>query len=694
MTACRDFSIFSRRNELLREVNVQAWYRPAPSVRVRRNPINERTRGVHKFRLKTLWVALHDLGVTFLALVAALALRGEPYEPALTPEARLLIAGGFALFAVWIYWSFSLYAARWRFASLFDLFGIFKAVTLVSTIILVADYLISPRLFEGGKFFGGRTIIIYWCVQVILLGGPRVAYRAYRHWRRSRHPDSALGTLIIGQVSAADGLVRLWEAGLAGPLHVYGIITPSPEEVGQTLRGIPVWGSTDQVEFLVEEAVERGIVIQRAVFAPELLRRADLVEPLMGRLRRLGVSVVRLDIAHSSDLAQPARLHKVIDEDLLLRPLVEVEQGPLQAFVRSKRVVVTGGAGSIGAELALRSAELGAAQVLVIDHSEAALHAVLERAELSGEDTRHIVEGRLCDVRDRERLIDLFVEFSPDVVFHAAALKHVPHLEREIGEAVRTNVFGTVNAADAAIKAGAEAFVLISTDKATRPTSILGATKRIAELYVQALNSTPRFITDKERRPRLVAVRFGNVVGTAGSVIPRFRAQIEAGGPLTVTDPSMVRYFMTKREATDLLWTAARIEPPQSEAGQSAVLVLNMGQPVRIDDLARRMIVLAGLEPDRDIKIVYSGIRPGERLTEYLFQETEAQFDIGVRGIVAAHLSSPSLAKMRMGLENLATHVTARNDDALRQEIRELVPEFEPMATVIKLDEYRSFGRS
>lgn len=639
--------------------------------------------------MKTLSVVLHDLGVTFLALIAALALRGEPYEPALSLDARLLAASAFSVFAVAVYWSFSLYAARWRFASLFDLFGIFKAVTFVSVVILIADYLISPRLFDGSKFLGGRTIIIYWCVQVILLGGPRVGYRAYRSWRQNRRPNSVLGTLVIGQVSAADGLVRLWEAGLAGPLHIHGIITPSPKEVGQTLRGIPVWGTTDQVDLLVQEAVERGIVIQRVVFTPELLKQPGVVEPLMGRLRRLGVSVVRLDIAHSSDLAQPARLHKVTDEDLLLRPLIEVEQGPLKAFVRDKRVVVTGGAGSIGAELAMRSAELGAAQVLILDHSEGALHAVLERAELSGEDARHIVEGRLCDVRDRDRLFEILEAFRPDVVFHAAALKHVPHLEREIDEAVRTNVFGTVHAADAAINAGAEAFVLISTDKATKPTSILGATKRIAELYVQSLSSMPRTLKD-QRHPRLVAVRFGNVVGTAGSVIPRFRAQIEAGGPLTVTDPAMVRYFMTKREATDLLWTAARIEPPQREIGQSAVLVLNMGQPVRIDDLARRMIVLAGLEPDRDIKIVYSGIRPGERLSEYLFQETESQFEIGVRGIVAAHLSSPSLPKMKEGLEGLAGQIALGKIEALREEIRRLVPEFEPQARVIELDGFRS----
>lgn len=644
--------------------------------------------------MKTLWVALHDLGVTFLALLAALALRGEPYEPSLPQDTRLAVAGSLAVGALAVYWSFSLYAARWRFASLFDLFGIFKAVTFLAGLLLVADYLISPRLFDGNKFLGGRTIIIYWCVQVILLGGPRVAYRAYRNWHRTQHRHSALGTLVIGQVSDADGLVRLWEAGLAGPLHICGIVSPAPQEVGQTLRGISVWGTIENVERLIQEAGERGIAIQRAVFAPEVLRRPALVEPLMGRLRRLGIGVVRLDIAHSSDLSQPARLHKVIDEDLLLRPLVEVAQEPLKAYVAERRVVVTGGAGSIGAELALRSAELGASQVLILDHSEAALHAVLERAELGGEDVHHVVEGRICDVRDRNRLTEIITAFAPDVVFHAAALKHVPHLEREVGEAVRTNILGTVNAADAAIQAGAEAFVLISTDKATRPTSILGATKRIAELYVQSLSSAPHAVTGEERRTRLVAVRFGNVVGTAGSVIPRFRAQIEAGGPLTVTDPAMVRYFMTKREATDLLWTAARIEPPQREAGQSAVLVLNMGQPVRIDELARRMIILAGLEPDRDIKIVYSGIRPGERLSEYLFEESEPQFDIGVRGIVAAHLSSPSLPKMREGLEALAMWAALGDSEQLRREISALVPEFQPAATVVHLSDYRAVERS
>ncbi len=226
-----------------------------------------------------------------------------------------------------------------------------------------------------------------------------------------------------------------------------------------------------------------------------------------------------------------------------------------------------------------------------------------------------------------------------------------------MGEAVRTNVFGTVNAADAAIRSGAESFVLISTDKATRPTSILGATKRIAELYVQALSSAPRAVTRDQNKTRLVAVRFGNVVGTAGSVIPRFRAQIESGGPLTVTDPAMVRYFHDQTRGDRPLWTAARIEPPQDGGGQTAVLVLNMGQPVRIDELARRMIILAGLEPERDIQIVYSGMRPGERLTEFLFEDSEPKFDIGIRGSSRLTCLLPPSPKCGMALRLSPRHV-------------------------------------
>jgi len=640
-------------------------------------------------RMKKAWVVLHDFGVTFAALMLALLLRGEPPVRSIRGLDPMLVGLGFAAFSLLIYGACSLYASRWRFASLFDLFGIFKAVCILTAILLLADYLISPRLADGAKVLGGRTLAIYWCVQIILLGGPRIAYRAYRSWRRQTAQNrDPLAALVIGRASDADSVIRAVEAGVAGPIRVFGILSPIIQEAGQSVRGIPVWGSTEQIESIVRDAAERGITIQRAIIAPEALHATPLMEAVIGAFRRVGIPTIRLDVAQSVGFAQPARLHAVIDDDLLIRPLVDVDEAPLKAFVRGKRVVVTGGGGSIGSELALRSAQFGAESVLVLDSSEAALHAVLDRAALERESGDGPVEGRLCDIRDRTRLMTLLSEFAPDVVFHAAALKHVPHLEREVSDAVRTNVLGTVNTADAAIAAGASAFVLISTDKATEPVSILGATKRLAEMYVQALDAAPHVVDGTARtrnRTRLVAVRFGNVLGTAGSVVPRFRAQIEAGGPVTVTDPAMVRFFMTKREATDLLWTAARITAETTSTGHSAILVLNMGQPVRIDDLARRMIRLAGFEPGKGIDIVYSGRRPGERLSEILFEEREPQFDIGIRGIVAAEAQAPALARLQPVFARLQAAALEGDDARSREIIAELVPDLRRAGKVIPL---------
>lgn len=638
-------------------------------------------------QVKRAAIVVHDFGVTVAALMLALFLRGDPVVTSVAGYRPLTLIFGFAGFALLVYSTCSLYAARWRFASLFDLFGIFKAVCILTAVLLMVDYVTSPRIGDGAKLLGGRTLAIYLCVQIILLGSPRILYRAYRSWRlQAVHNRDPLVALVVGRAADGESVIRAVEAGVAGPMRIFGIITPVSQEVGQAVRGVHVWGTTDQLETVVRAAAERGLVVQRAVLAPEALRNPGLLEPVVGAFRRMGIPTIRLDVAHSVAAGQPLRLQTVIDDDLLIRPLVEVDEAPLKDFVRGKRVAVTGGGGSIGSELALRSAQLGAEAVLVLEISEAALHAILDRAELDKETDSAIVEGRLCDIRDRSRITRLLKEFKPDVVFHAAALKHVPHLEREVADAVRTNVFGTVNAADASIAAGAGAFVLISTDKATEPVSILGATKRLAEMYVQALDVAPQVVDNSNsRRTRLVAVRFGNVLGTAGSVVPRFRAQIEAGGPLTITDPAMVRYFMTRREATDLLWTAARIKLETSSAGHAGVLVLNMGQPVKIDELARRMIRLAGYEDGKGIDIVYTGRRPGERLSEILFEDRELQFDVGVRGIVGAEAHAPQMSRLQPAFDRLEAAALAGDDDRCREIVAELVPELKVPARVIPL---------
>src|SRR5204862_507721 len=289
-------------------------------------------------------------------------------------------------------------------------------------------------------------------------------------------------------------------------------------------------------------------------------------------------------------------------------------------------------------------------RLLVLENSEPALYAVTEA--LAAHATNAVIEGRIANIRDRVRIMHLMGDFKPDIVFHAAALKHVPILERDWSEGVKTNIFGSVNVADAALAAGAEAMVMISTDKAIEPVSMLGLTKRFAEMYCQALDRDLASKPGSKPRMRLISVRFGNVLASNGSVVPKFKAQIEAGGPVTVTHPDMVRYFMTIREACDLVITSAThaLGPEASEVG---VYVLNMGQPVKIVDLAERLIRLSGLEPGRDIEIVFSGVRPGERLNEILFANEEPVSEIGITGIVAARPAQPSLETVRGWLGEL-----------------------------------------
>jgi len=269
----------------------------------------------------------------------------------------------------------------------------------------------------------------------------------------------------------------------------------------------------------------------------------------------------------------------------------------------------------------------------------------------------------------------LMTEFRPNIVFHAAALKHVPILERDWGEGVKTNIFGSVNVADAALAAGADAMVMISTDKAIEPVSMLGLTKRFAEMYCQALDRSLKAKGNGKPPMRLISVRFGNVLASNGSVVPKFKAQIEAGGPVTVTHPDMVRYFMTIREACDLVVTAAThaLQPQRPDV---SVYVLNMGQPVRIVELAERMIRLSGLQPGYDIDIVFTGVRPGERLHEILFAAQEPTADIGVAGIVAARPNEPPLETLRGWLRSLEAAVASEDRAVIEGVLKDAVPEF------------------
>src|ERR1700720_996020 len=629
------------------------------------------------FTPRTALILAHDLLATVAAIIVTFYLRFE--GPGLAQRQDLLVAvlPAFLVYAAAVYAFFQLYKTKWRFASLPDLFNIFRAVTVLALSLLVLDYiLLAPNLY-GTFFFGKITIALYWFVQMSFLGGSRVAYR-YFHFTRVRQQakraDSA-ATLVLGRAADAEVLLRAIESGAVRKIWPVGILSPSNADQGQGIRGVAVLGSLDELETTLANLAARGTPVARLVLTPSALAPEAHPEAILMRARRAGLAVSRLP---SLDAGEAPRLAPVAGEDLLLRPSVTIDYRGLETFVRGKAIVVTGGGGSIGAEICDRIVTFGAARLLIVENSEPALHEALE--SFAAKDGRARIEGRIADVRDRARMFRLIADFKPDMVFHAAALKHVPLLERDWAEGVKTNVFGSVNVADAAVAAGARAMVMISTDKAIEPVSVLGATKRFAEMYCQALDSDFARPHEAGRRSmRLIAVRFGNVLASNGSVVPKFKAQIEAGGPLTVTHPDMVRYFMTIREACDLVVTAAShaLAPGQRWV---AVYVLNMGQPVKIVDLAERMIRLSGLEPGRDIDIAFTGIRPGERLHEILFAREEPSVPIGIEGIVAAKPMSPSLEAMRGWLAALEQGLARGDRSGIYGVLRDAVPDFSGQA--------------
>jgi len=621
-------------------------------------------------------IVVHDLVVTALAMLATLYVRFENGENGgleIRYHWLLIILPCYVAYAGIVYWYFHLYMAKWRFASLPDLRNIFRAVTVLAVSLLVLDYiLLYPTLF-GTFFFGKVTIALYWFLQMFFLGGPRIAYRLFRLSRTEQHtkgPD-AMPALIVGRAADVEVLLRAIESGAVRNILPVGILSPSSADQDHAVRDVPVRGFLADLDATVVSLRSQGIRVSRLVLTPSALEPELHPETMLMLARRLGLAASRMPSLGGGEEA--LRLTPVNVEDLLLRPSVKIDYQRLEHFIRGKTVVVTGGGGSIGSEICDRVVTFGADRLLVIENSEPALHAVLERLAAKSSATR--IDGRIADIRDRERIFKLVADAKPNLVFHAAALKHVPLLERDWEEGIKTNVFGSVNVADAARNADADAMVMISTDKAIDPVSVLGATKRLAEMYCQALDADRNHSNGGGPPIRMIAVRFGNVLASNGSVVPKFKAQIEAGGPVTVTHPDMVRYFMTIREACDLVITAASHALAAARSGTS-VYVLNMGSPIKIVDLAERMIRLSGLEPGRDVDIVFTGIRPGERLNEILFAREEPTSAIGIEGVVAAAPVCPSLEVVQGWLEKLKRDLDTGERAAIYGVLREAVPNF------------------
>jgi FlaA1/EpsC-like NDP-sugar epimerase len=621
--------------------------------------------------LRNYLIALHDVAASAAAFFAAFYLRFEGADQFWERLPLMLrILPYFLVFSFVVCYLFNLTTTKWRFISLPDALNILRAATVLATALLVLDYILVAPNVHGTFFFGKVTIILFWFLEISSLSALRFAYRYFRYTRVRHHArsDDASPALLVGRTADAEILLRGIESGAVKRIWPVGILSPSIADRGQLIRNVPVLGNIDDVEDVAADFARRNKPIARVVMLPSAFDTESHPETFLMRAKRLRLIVSRLPSLESGDTP---RLAPVAVEDLLLRPSSTIDYARLEALVKGKSVIVTGGGGSIGSEICERIIAFGAARLLIIENSEPALYAITETLAAQSEAE---VEGRIADIRDRERILRLMSEFKPDLVFHAAALKHVPILERDWSEGVKTNIFGSVNVADAALAAGAEAMVMISTDKAIEPVSMLGLTKRFAEMYCQALDHDLGVQVGR-RRMRLISVRFGNVLASNGSVVPKFKAQIEAGGPVTVTHPDMVRYFMTIREACDLVITAAT-HALGVQRSTVSVYVLNMGQPVKIVDLAERMIRLSGLQPGYDIDIVFTGMRPGERLNEILFASEEPPVEIGVAGIMAAKPNEPPMQALKTWM--VALRQAIENDDpaTIKAILKDAVPEF------------------
>ncbi|WP_241759217.1 nucleoside-diphosphate sugar epimerase/dehydratase [Pyxidicoccus parkwayensis] len=594
-----------------------------------------------------------DALLTTASLCAAMMLRFEGLPPARWQTAiihglpmlllvRLGMLGGFGLH-------------RWSF----------RGAGLSEAGRLVAANLVATIAFEALRsfFFFDRlpraVVAIELLFTTALMGAHRFAPRLVRQWYLDRQRSRASGTqwaLIVGAGSAGDLLLRDLLSTRYGPWHVVGFVDDDPAKHGTHLNGKPVLGPIDALPDLVRKHRVTQVLIAIPRLPSERIRRIlDLCRDQGVRFKLIPASFVYLDQRITA-----AMLHDLSPEHLLPREAITFDREEARKLVTGRRILVTGGAGSIGSEIARQVAEHGPASLVLLDINENELYLLVRQLQ-----ERHPelpVSALVGDIRDLDRLMRVGREHAPQYVFHAAAHKHVPLMEDAPEEAIKNNVFGTLNVALMADACGVERFVLISTDKAVHPTSVMGASKRLAEMVIRdvAARSSTAF----------TAVRFGNVLGSAGSVVPIFKQQISRGGPVTVTHPDCTRYFMTIPEAVGLVVLAGL-------GGYGELCILDMGAPVRISELAENTISLAGLVPGRDIPIVYTGLRPGEKLEETLLSEEEERTQQVRNHIKVARGSAPP-RDFQARLAQLERAARTGDVEAVIRVLRRLIPTYTP----------------
>ncbi|HHC71310.1 MAG TPA: polysaccharide biosynthesis protein [Thiotrichales bacterium] len=602
--------------------------------------------------IRSRWAAIvHDLVMVLVAWSLAYWVRfnlstiPEPWATQLlqTLPLVLLVQGGAFHF-------FGLYKGVWRFASLPDMVRILKALAagLLGGVLVVYVLFSEPHV--------PRSIpLLYVLLLLPLISGPRLVYRLLRDYRY--YDRGGKRVLVVGAGRSGEMLVRDLLRDPSASYQPVGFVDDDVSKHRREIQGVPVLGSIDAIPDLVTPyRIELLIVAMPSADAGRMQRIVEVCEGTGLPIRKLP-GIQELESARGLRYS----LRELSIEDLLGREQVRLDWEGIRKGLRRRSVLVTGAGGSIGAELCRQLVAVQPRELILFERSEYNLF-MIER-ELRHHFPELTLHAYLGDVTDLPAVERVFAAHHPQVVFHAAAYKHVPMLENQLREAMRNNVIGTRIVAEATARFGGDEFVLISSDKAVNPVNVMGATKRLAELICQELG--------ERNRTRFITVRFGNVLGSAGSVVPLFRAQIEAGGPVTVTDPEMTRYFMTIREACQLIMQAAVMGRGHE------IFVLDMGEPVGIDQLARQMIQLAGKVPGEEIEIIYTGPRPGEKIREELFHSREELLETPHEKIHLARGRIDLPMRWARLLDKVDAACENFDEEILISLLAELVPEFQ-----------------
>lgn len=600
------------------------------------------------------WLILLDAASITLVFYLAVFLRFEGKVPASYLSLLLYIVPISLTLSVVVFYVFNLYRSIWYYASMWELMRIFFAVT-------ASAILLKLVLILTGLVFSNSIQIICWLLNLYVIGGTRFSLRIYRDYRRghesvSRNSPNAKKVIIVGAGSAG---VMIAKEMLRKEQNYYkpvAFIDDDRKKIGQTLLGLYVVGTREKIKkaYLHYKADQIIIAVPSA-------SRSDLRE-LYNICREVTDQIkIFTGIYEFVDGRITKQIRDIQVEDLLGREPMEVNLEEMASYLKGETALVTGAGGSIGSELCRQIVYFGVKRLIMLGRGETSIYEIEQEFKLNYPQVDIIPV--IADVRDEERINFVFATYKPTVIFHAAAHKHVPLMEASPDEAVKNNIFGTRIVAEAADKIGAKSFVLISTDKAVNPTSVMGVTKRIAEMAVQSIAV--------KSKTKFCAVRFGNVLGSRGSVIPLFRRQIAAGGPVTITDPDMVRYFMTIPEAVQLTIQAGAM------GSNGEIFVLDMGEPVKILDLATELIKMSGLRPGIDIEIKFTGIRPGEKLYEEVLTMEEGTQLTRHERIYITHANGIH-QDFRFNLEQLKNAVQSKDYEAIIRVMGLIVGNYRP----------------